>query len=336
MQLTSTCRQPRGAWRSPRLCLLRSAAATESAVAIAGAPAIVDFDMGSGRVTRSLDAGTVVSAEDGAGAPIDAQLYPYAASSSSTFSSTGVRTPAISAPTTPVLDPYQSRDPASCGAWKAGVRYPGRPEHFVNVYAWSGAYGSLKQTVSNSQTLGIASRYNSGPWGAHGSLNRTTNVSNGAMRKFGTSTSVSNLVNYRKFTISCVTASGRTTQDQVRATGYYALEVPSLDKAIEMPAWTSCIAYSADTTLVKVDGRNTKYAAGVDLGFIKVSAEDTFTKNMSITWVPSSKSWYCGSNSNGPASAPQALVKQWTSGGGGCGVSARSIGRTSGAVAPRC
>jgi hypothetical protein len=294
-----------------------SAAATESPVAVPGTPATVNFDSGTGKVQSSLV--DSVSTEDGATDVETAPAHTYQARSSNGARASGASAASV-VDGTPVADPYVGRDPVSCSGFIAGAKSTGKPEHFVNVHAWSGASASLNETSNDSHTLGVGLRYDGGAWGANGTSENSTSIGNGATRVFATPTSVSNQVNYRQFKQTCVYQGGTTSTETTKATGFYALEVPALDKPISMPGWTSCVIYGADVHLVKTKGKNDTYAAGVNLGFVSLLARDTFTKNMSLNWHTTAKSFYCGSDGQGPAAAPRALVKKWVSGGGGCGV----------------
>jgi len=304
-----------------------SAVAAEAAgdvVIDGGETATISFDTATHTVSSSLTS-AYVSNEDGVGDLSSATSYSFVASNAI---AARISTNTTTTDNSVVADPTIGMDPVSCSKVKAGGKLPNKPEHFVNVYAWSGAYGALTETDANSQTVGVGFAINDGAWSEHGQMGATTDVGNGITRSFAAEgTAVSNAINYRKFYQTC--AFGNPVQYQTqhwsKATGSYALKVPALDKGKAQPNWTNCIKYNADATdMYKASGKNTTYSAGIQLGFLNLSANDTFTKNMKITWNPTQATWYCGSNGTGPAGAPQALAKKWTSGGGGCGVISNS------------
>jgi hypothetical protein len=198
--------------------------------------------------------------------------------------------------------------PYYCGEWHAkSNRINGAPEHFLNVYTWSSAPATVFEEVGSEHTLGAAVKFGTGPWTAEVGAEKTTKDSNGGDFTTSSSKRIYNQVNYRYYVRSCWSAGGAFSGNQMawEQTSFYALTPGALATSVSHLPFAYCAGYVATQHAWKTHGQNVTYHAGVDLGFISVSAQAAFSTDTKIEYVFSRNSQFCGSRSSGPATSPQ-------------------------------
>lgn len=89
--------------------------------------------------------------------------------------------------------------------WKKVKQYPLRKEVFMNLYAWSGAPGTVEETSSSSHSLGIGVAVTGGGWSADGSITKDTNLDAGATRTHTHHLQLGNSVEIAHLTQRCWT-----------------------------------------------------------------------------------------------------------------------------------
>jgi hypothetical protein len=224
-----------------------------------------------------------------------------------------------------------------------------RPEHFVDVYTWSGAPAEVVESTSSSHSLGVAINLGAG-WGANGAIDKETHQSTSANDVVTAPTAISNTVNYRKLYQKCIiwedppyhTLYHFAYHHALWPIGFSNLVVQSLNRRVTMPEFTGgCMPVYPragwDITRTKDSGSNVTYSGGVDLGIAHASSHATFGSDTEIVWHIRQKGVFCGSNKLGPDSAPQASVRAFhTNGVGACSVPPEGIdyGDTPGTVIP--
>lgn len=306
-----------------------AAGATSDSIAEPGRPAVINFDRAAQTASDSTSTAVDAGTPDGAlaSALTSAATHPGTADATA---DTGiplggegnVAAGSASMPV-PAFIPR-------CGPWHAQKeRIYGAPEHFVNVYTWSGAPATVDEEVGSEHSLGAAMHtIGTVGWSATAGIEISTATSNGAAAVVRSSKAEYNQVNYRYFLQSCwAAANGHFTGNnkQWRPTGFFALTPQGIEKSVSHPYWNShlCSDYKAGQRVVKSKGANTTYTAGVDLGFISVSSHASFSSNMTITFQLTQDSEVCGSTAEGLVKSPQIEVhKKLTN---DCGPGVRSF-----------
>lgn len=193
--------------------------------------------------------------------------------------------------------------PLEAGPWREGIR-----EHFLNVYAWSGAMATVDQTIgsSSSHTLGIAVRTAQG-WSATGSS--TLAITQGAGQEMSgiADAAIYNAWNYRDFW-------GRTTAGPINCAKVVPVNI--FDVFNEPFAYArheyfseSCVAKSPGAILRKNTGENVTHATGVDIGPFSVSAQSGFNEGTEIKWTVTKPSMACSNSREGWPNASQVDLR---------------------------
>jgi hypothetical protein len=280
------------------------AATSSDTIAVPGRPVEIDFDRAAQTVK---DSGTSAPAmnEDGPAPAINSS--PTFAMSVSVASNGSPVTPASASTASAGAS---SSGPLHCGPWHPQNQYLyGVPEHFINLYTWRGAPTTLTEEVGSDHSLGIAVKM-IGPsgWSASGSADISTDTSNGADATVTSSMAEYNQVNYRFFLQSCWKPNDDFAGNNKawRPLGFFALTPQGLETPVRHPSWSACAAYKAAQNVRKDKGSNVTYSAGVDLGFVSVSARASFSAHTRIEFHAAQATYVCGSDNRGPVGAPEA------------------------------
>jgi hypothetical protein len=183
--------------------------------------------------------------------------------------------------------------PLEAGPWRRNTR-----EHFMNVYAWSGAMARVDQTLgaASSHTLGIAVRTPEG-WGASGTSTRS--ISNGAGQEVTgvADAGIWNSWNYRDF-------YGRTTAGPINCIKVVPVSIYDIFNepytyAGHQNFSQACVRKSRGATLRKNTAKNVTYSTGVDIGPFSVSAQSGYNEGTEVRWGVTRNSRACGNNPDG-------------------------------------
>lgn len=172
----------------------------------------------------------------------------------------------------------------------AGQSHPDRPEHFLNVYAWSGAKGTVIQTTGVDHTLGVGVTSGNG-WSASGT--RTVSFSAAATQGSIVDSSVWNRVNYRDYSDSCTSSVKRLP------IGYSDLLSNDWAQVAHTNHTAYCTIKYPDASWQTGSAENRTFGGGVDIGPINVSAQSGYDNGMDLKFTFNSKSKICGNNSQG-------------------------------------
>ncbi|MGI5227124.1 hypothetical protein [Actinoallomurus sp. CA-142502] len=179
--------------------------------------------------------------------------------------------------------------------------YTQNPERFAVVSAWSGAKGTVYQSQSVSHTLGIGIQVDgqSGAWTQNGTESINLTQGSGATLPGVADATVGNEVNYRYYrgTLNCVNTS------YVEPESTYAFL--SIAERHAHVSYTACAAAFHGATYWKDTAKNVTYGAGLELGWMSLSAQSGWTSDTKIEWVITQDSKLCGSTSSGWASSPE-------------------------------
>ncbi|MFN8168527.1 MAG: hypothetical protein U0S36_07060 [Candidatus Nanopelagicales bacterium] len=189
----------------------------------------------------------------------------------------------------------------SCGAYVAGTWRYNLPETFMRVYGWSGAKGTVTQTISSDHTLGIGIKANSadgGLWSAN--VGTTSTISSGDVRVTTNAVDVvmKNRVNYRDFKNPC---GGVLSKPQS-----IAALAPTAD--LTYAGHTNFTAYCTTYTggsYEKSTGSNVTYTAGIDIGPVSVSAKAGYDTDTKLMFTFTAKTKFCGNSSTGIVNSSQ-------------------------------
>jgi hypothetical protein len=174
----------------------------------------------------------------------------------------------------------------------AGDVVNNRPEHFLNVYAWSGAMGTVTQSSGVDHTLGIGIKDNvKGTWSASGSSTISLNAS--ASQSRIVNSSVWNRVNYRDYIDQCVRKTRR------RPLSYYDMLSNDWAHVAHVNFTASCSIKLDGATWSTTSAKNKTYGAGVDLGPINASAQSGYNSAMDLKFTFTEKSKLCGNSDDG-------------------------------------
>jgi len=187
-----------------------------------------------------------------------------------------------------------------CLSALAGGSLKNRKEHFLNVYAWKFAKGTVWQRYSVEHTLGIGYQ-SGGSW----SMSGTSTLSFGASAGQGriVNSSVWNRVNYRDFYTYCGTGRYR------RPVGYY--DLLSNDWAYVYHArFRNCVTKLRGSRWVTSSAKNRTYRYGTDIGPIRVTAQSGYGSGTELRFNFRRKSRLCGNSRYGPASSSQVETRR--------------------------
>lgn len=204
-------------------------------------------------------------------------------------------------PSSSVRSSASGAGPLTCGETK-GTLYTGNPELFAVVSAWSGAKGTVYQSQSVSHTLGLGIQVDgpTGEWTQNGTASLTLTQGAGAQLPGVADASVGNQVNYRLWygTGDCFKIS------ETRPESTYAfLSIAEYHAHVSYTA--SCSTAFHGGTYWKDSGKNVTFGAGIDVGWMSLSAQSGWTGDTKIEWVITQDSKLCGSTSQGWASSPE-------------------------------
>ncbi|MDR1799303.1 MAG: hypothetical protein LBR19_05380 [Bifidobacteriaceae bacterium] len=194
---------------------------------------------------------------------------------------------------------------ALCGTSK-GSLVTGVSEKFLVMQGATGAKATVTQTVSTKHTLGLVAAFTSGSKVVKVTAGGTKTVTTAMSATSGSYTdarTVYNKVNYRIYLSDC-----NPTVRDYRPESFHSL-LSSLNwTTSKTPTSTekskNCTLYS-NGSMTKIQGSNIEYSSGVTIkAGVTASAKASFTKEVSVTWKFTKKTWLCGSTSSGPVASP--------------------------------
>jgi hypothetical protein len=179
----------------------------------------------------------------------------------------------------------------------------GRDEAFVNLYAWSGAMGTVSQVNGVDHTLGVGYGVSGGKGSWSQSGTRTISLSAGAERGGIADATVYNRINYRDL--------GWTNLPECRNMAIRRLPI-SVHSLLTKYTYARHVNFGNCThgytggTYWKSKGKNITFGAGANIGPINVSAQSGYNGESKIAWTVTRRTSICGSTPEGWAKAPQA------------------------------
>jgi len=205
----------------------------------------------------------------------------------------------------PSPSPGPDEDPCSD---VAGRRVPDRPEHFLNVWAWSGVPTTVTESLGSKHTVGLGITYDGVYWSGYGTADVESGQNENATATFRSNRSTGNSINYRRFTLVC---QGTTQYRTARPTGLDALLPAKFTKhKIAAPKFKHCVRYRRGQTLTVDHSSNTTYAAGVGLGFVNLSAHASMTKQTIEAFNIKKGTFICGNNRSSLTKSARLAAKR--------------------------
>lgn len=178
-----------------------------------------------------------------------------------------------------------------CTVVAGDVKY-NMKEHFLDVYAWSGAQGTVTESSGVDHTLGVGVTTNSGgSWSGSGT--KTISLHSSGSQSSIENSSVWNRVNYRDYSYSCAPRTER------RPLSYYDMLSNDWAQVAHVNQTASCVTKLAGASWSTSSAKNKTFGAGMDIGPINVSAQSGFNSSMDLTFNFTSKSKLCGNSSSG-------------------------------------
>jgi len=194
--------------------------------------------------------------------------------------------------------------PVPCVTTKGGLR-TGVSERFQSIYNWSGAAATAKQSYGVNHTLGIGVRftYKSSSWSQDGA--KTIDLNASATMSGLVNKNLYNKVNYRAYRRVCPIQGVTDFRRPESVNALLSKFTPSVNQT-----WNSaCTSYGPGATLTKVKGKAYTKSTGVDLTFVKLSAQSGYSGSSEVIYKISKKSSACANSKVGWASARAMLVK---------------------------
>lgn len=184
--------------------------------------------------------------------------------------------------------------------YMARAWHNGRPEHFMNMFAWSGARGEVRQWNSITHTLGIGlsvdGEFNDLKAGGTASLT-FHNEGGGDVSQGGLlNTSVFNRVNYRDFVSTC--SWGQPAQR--RPVSVYDFLDTSLFRNITHTYWYNCGSHRAGAIWSTLSAHEVTYEHGMNIIGFNVSSQSGFGAGTKISFHFSRFGYVCGPSPQGP------------------------------------
>jgi hypothetical protein len=175
---------------------------------------------------------------------------------------------------------------AQWGKW-----HKNRPEHFLNVYGWSGAKGTVTEAVGVDHTLGVGiSTDGFAHIKASGSSTISLQASDSQDRV--ADSSVWNRVNYRDVIANCA-------PEQRRPINHYDILSNDWSRVSHVNHKASCGIKLRGATFTTTRAKNVTYSGGVDIGPANVSAQSGYGHGMELKFTFTRKSRLCGNSKNG-------------------------------------
>lgn len=164
-------------------------------------------------------------------------------------------------------------------------------EHFLNVYAWSGAKGTVTQAAGVDHTLGVGVKVSGGGWSGSG----TSTESFGASASQGNvvNSSAWNRVNYRDYGNTCSVVTYR------RPVGFYDLLSNDWARVSHTRFTASCSTKLKGADWDTGSAKNRTYGTGMDIGPLNVSAQSGYTSKMNLHFDFTQRSRLCGNSDAG-------------------------------------
>ena len=173
-----------------------------------------------------------------------------------------------------------------------GSTYRNIKEHYLNVYAWSGAKGSVDEEYGVDHTMGVAFESDTKA-GFSASGSRTISLNASASQDNIVNSTVWNRVNYQEYRYSCSLAIYR------RPVSYY--DMLSADWTYTGVHYQShCTAKSPGLTVTMSTSKSATIGGGVSAWGASLSAQSGWNREQSLTYRFTAKSWFCGNSVNGP------------------------------------
>jgi hypothetical protein len=172
-----------------------------------------------------------------------------------------------------------------------GKWHRNRPEHFLDVYGWSGATGTVTEDQGVDHTLGVGA---SSDGFAHikAAGTRTVSMQASASQDRVANASVWNRVNYRDLIFSC-------GPDQRRPVSHYDLLSNDWTRLSHVNHNASCSIKYPGASFTTKRAKNVTYSTGVDIGPANVSAQSGYGHGMELKFSFTKKSRLCGNSKDG-------------------------------------
>lgn len=183
-------------------------------------------------------------------------------------------------------------------------------ERFMAVYGWTGAKATISQAVSSSSshTVGVAYKPNVGSWTVNGSTTQTISTGSAQTITGITNAFIHNSINYRRW--NCSEANDNTTivGTEIRPAGFYDIFNEPHTSALHVSYTLGCVLKSSGT-IIKTQGTNQTFSAGVSTPYINLSARSGFNQGTRLEFNVTAPSKVCGNSAQGWLAASSIDVR---------------------------
>ncbi len=270
------------------------------------------------------DSGTAVAGTRAAAIKFDTLQHTVttsvgAAASAVTATPDTAAAAARSTITSPAVSPDGGRRGGSngCLSWTKVKQYPLRKEVFMNLYAWSGASGTVDETSSSKHSLGVGTAVTGGAWSAEGDVTKETNLEAGATRTHTHHLQLGNSMEIGHYVRKCHVVRKIYYDHEQRAMYFDALQdhMSTINTSPFIP-YSYCVSYSSGDYRKKV-GSNITFNGGLDGPFINVKANAQYSSETNVTFHIKSLTFLCGSNTYWATSKTAGVEEGYKQCGGG-------------------
>lgn len=187
----------------------------------------------------------------------------------------------------------------------AGDWHHGLPEHFANVYNYTGAKGTVEQNLNITHTLGVGASSNG--YFTDTKVDGTASIvvdngtGAGASQSGILNKSIWDRMNYRDFHSTCPFAQPA----QRRPVSAFDFLTVDLFRSVIHQYYRNCGSHGAGGSWYTTTAHQVTFAFGTDIGPISVSAQSGFGQGTKLGFSFSHSSDVCGNSPNGPLSSPQ-------------------------------
>lgn len=184
-------------------------------------------------------------------------------------------------------------------------------ERFMAVYGWTGAKAQISQAVSSSSThtVGIGYRPNGGSWSVNGSVTQTISTGSAQTVTGITNAFIHNSINYRQWNCSEANDNTAIIGTEIRPAGFYDIFNEPHTSALHVSYTLGCVPKSAGTSIIKTQGTNQTFSAGVTTPLMNLSARSGFNQGTRLEFNVTAPSKVCGNSSQGWLAASSIDVR---------------------------
>jgi hypothetical protein len=184
-------------------------------------------------------------------------------------------------------------------------------ERFMAVYGWTGAMAKISQAVSSSSThtVGIGYKPNVGSWSVNGSVTQTISTSSSQTVTGITNAFIHNSINYRRWNCSEANDNTAIIGTEIRPAGFYDIFNEPHTSALHVSYTLGCVPKSAGTSIIKTQGTNQTFSAGVTTPLMNLSARSGFNQGTRLEFNVTAPSKVCGNSSQGWLAASSIDVR---------------------------